>query len=452
MDSMETQLQGLAWVQKTFSLEPRWTVEPKSEAIKQTVQSLKPSSTVQVSFLAQGAFNKLYDVAIDNEVFIMRISLPVDPYCKTMSEVSTLDWISRTTNIPVPRVINYQSSRENPIGFEWIFMTKMPGKPLKEMWRSLTFDRKECLVGELAAYSCCLFQNKFRGIGNIYRVKPVLDSKLAKNIWPKINPVHSKTLSLSEKEEIPDDLLDVGRIVSMHFFWGSNILVQDVDRGPFGSSRDWISSRLFLSEKHNQSVLDNLPPGDLDSDDEAEADDATRTLKIIEKLRGLLPSVFSPGGSEPELSILFHDDLSSRNILVQDSGDLAAVLDWECVSVLPLWRACYYPALLEGRPRSLEPDVGRYKLGTETEPSDLYWEHLWEYELTLLREVFMDKMRMLEPEWVDVFDKSQRQRDFDTAVQNCDNEFVARHILAWIDDLTNEAENPQSLRGRIDRN
>ena len=161
MKPLEVQPPGLAWVQRTFNLEPQWTVEPDPQAIERTIQSLLPSSTVQVTFLAEGALNKIYDVKIDNEVFVMRVSLSVDPYYKTMSEVSTVEWISRTTNIPVPRVITYQSSRENPIGFEWILMTRMPGRPLKELWRSLSFSAKTSLVGEFAAYSSCLFRNQF---------------------------------------------------------------------------------------------------------------------------------------------------------------------------------------------------------------------------------------------------------------------------------------------------
>ncbi|KAJ5193155.1 hypothetical protein N7449_004359 [Penicillium cf. viridicatum] len=90
MKSLKVQSPGLAWVQRTFNLEPQWTVEPDPQAIEQTIQSLLPSSTVQVTFLAEGALNKLYDVKIDNEVFVMRVSLPVDQYYKTMSEVSTL--------------------------------------------------------------------------------------------------------------------------------------------------------------------------------------------------------------------------------------------------------------------------------------------------------------------------------------------------------------------------
>jgi hypothetical protein len=450
MKSLEVQPPGLAWVQKLFNLEPRWTVEPDSQAIEQTIQSLLPSSTVQVTFLAEGGLNKLYDVKIDNEVFVMRVSLPVDPYYKTMSEVSTMDWISRTTNIPVPRVITYQSSRENPIGFEWIIMTRMPGRTLKELWRSLSFSAKTSLVGEFAAYSSCLFRNQFRGIGNLYGTASIPnDSGLSEATWPARNPAYSNKSPLSEKEHLPTGLPDVGRIVSMHFFWGSHIL-QDVHRGPFTSSSDWITSRLSLSEQDCQSTLDNLPSGDLESDDEDDADDATRTLEIIGKLKTLLPSFFPPNGDNPEPSVLVHDDLSTRNILLHDNGELAAILDWECVSALPLWNACYYPAFLKGRPRRLEPDLRRYEPEASGEASDLYWEHVWEYEVTLLRDVFIDRMKSLEPGWVEVFRKSQRQRDFDLAVQNCDNEFVARHIRAWMNDVTAGVDNPRSLCDRID--
>lgn len=303
-----------------------------------------------MTFLAQGALNKIYDGKIDNEVFVMRVSLPVDPYYKTMSEVSTVNWISRTANIPVPRIITCQSSRENPIGFEWIIMTKMPGRPLKALWRSLSFSAKISLVGEVAAYSSCLFRNQLQGIGNLYTTISILkDSGLPEATWPAGNPAYSKKSSRSEKEHMPAALSDVGRIVSMHFFGGSHIF-QDVHRGPFTSSSDWITSRLSLIEKDCQSTLDNLPPGDLDSDDEADADDATRTLEIIGKLKTLLPSIFPLDGDNPEPSILVHDDLSSRNILFHDNGELAAILDWECVSALPLWNACNYPAFLQGRP------------------------------------------------------------------------------------------------------
>ncbi|KAK9857922.1 hypothetical protein MYU51_020307 [Penicillium brevicompactum] len=299
---LESQFEGLAWADKTFGPERQRTVEPDIRAIEQTIQSLRPESTVQVTFLVQGGFNKIYDVKINNELFIMRVSLPVDPDHKT-------------------------------------------------------------------------------GIGNTYKAASILgDSTTGEVTWPAEDQVHSNESPLPVKENVPGglsdtDLSDVGRIVSMHFFWGSNVL-QDVNRGPFGSSKDWITSRLSQNEKYCVSTLENLPSGELGRRDANKADDATRTLEIVRKLQTLLPSVFPPAGNHPEPPIMVHDDLSSQNILVHDSGELTAILDWECVSALPVWIARDYPAFLQEKARRIRPELGNYELGENGEPSELYWEHL----------------------------------------------------------------------------
>ncbi|KAK9320840.1 hypothetical protein V1517DRAFT_195653 [Lipomyces orientalis] len=450
MSSLESQLHGLVWVQKTFGLEPRWSFEPDIEAIRQTIQRFRLSSTVEVNFLVQGAFNKLYDLKLDDEMLIMRISLPVDPRYKTTSEVATVDWVHRTTNIPVPSIVSYQSSRNNLIGFEWILMTKMPGKPLAETWRSLSFAAKSRLVMEFAAYSSCLFRNQLRGIGNVYERSSLVEDSVSTEEGPPTREQVQVPLFTSPDTDCSARAVpEVSRIVSIQFFWGSHIY-QDIYRGPFPSSKDWISARLTLSEYDCHSILAKyLSVDDLDSDDGDEVEDATRTLRIIEKLRSLLSLVFPTNDQNPEQSIIFHDDLSRHNILIGKGGELAGVLDWECVSALPLWKACYYPSFLEGPPRRLEPNIGRYHRETNGEPSDLYWDHLWEYEATILRDVFIDEMKQLEPGWVDVFNTSQVQRDFDIAVQNCDNELVARHINEWIEDITTGKGNLWSLRDRI---
>lgn len=459
MSSPELQLHGLVWVEKAFDLEPQWTLEPDIEAIKQTIQSVRPSNTIEVTFITQGAFNKLYDVRIDDEVLIMRISLPVDPYYKTMSEVATVDWIQRTTNLPVPSIVSYQSSRDNLIGFEWILMTKIPGKPLGDKWTSLSFSAKSRLVRKLAAYSACLFRNQLRGIGNVYgRPHLVEGSASTENSLPTGEPIDVEK-SLPTQTPLSDEggtgfsaktVPEVGRIVSNQFFWGSRIH-QNIYRGPFRSSHDWIKARLVLSEIDCRSILAKYPAGvDLDSDDESDIDDATRTLNIVEKLKPLLSLVFPPNYNDPEPSIMLHDDLSRHNILVNEDGELSGVLDWECVSALPLWKACYYPSFLERRPRHSEPGIGRYRREANGEPSDLYWEHLQLYEVTVLRGVFTNEMKRLEPSWMEVFNKSQLQRDFDTAVNHCDTAFLARDIKRWIEDITAGKENFRSLRNRID--
>lgn len=129
--------------------------------------------------------------------------------------------------------------------------------------------------------------------------------------------------------------------------------------------------------------------------------------------------------------MLFHDDLNQHNILVDDRGVLTGVVDWECLSALPLWRACDYPSFLEGTPRNKEPHQKEYQetADADGEPNNLYWEHLMEYEMTQLRQYLLDEMLRLEPRWIEIFNESTARRDSYTAVQNCDDEFLARPIL-----------------------
>ena len=98
-------------------------------------------------------------------------------------------------------------------------MTRMPGRPLKELWHSLSFSAKTSLVGEFAAYSSCLFQNQLQGIGNLYRTA-LNDSTLSEATWPAGNPAYSNNSLLSGKEHSHTGLPYVGKIVSMHLFGG----------------------------------------------------------------------------------------------------------------------------------------------------------------------------------------------------------------------------------------
>jgi hypothetical protein len=265
-----------------------------------------------------------------------------------------------------------------------------------------------------------------RGIGNIYPT--------------------STTDSLTKENKY-----DVERIVSMQFFWGDHIH-QDVARGPFRSSKDWINSRLAFHENDcKKSIAIYNEKGDLNSDGDEYLEDAQRTLKILEKLKPIIEQLFPDNSDFPEPSILFHDDISKHNILVSEDGQLAGVIDWECVSVLPLWKACECPAFLLSRPRDKEPDRSRYWHDENGDPDDLYWDHLMNYEQTKLRHYFLEEMRRLESLWMDVYESSQLQRDFEVALQSCDDEFRAKDISAWVEDVISGKPEIPSLSSRFYR-
>jgi hypothetical protein len=162
---------GLAWAKDRLSLHPTWTVQPTVVSIISTLKTTIGShQEYGVRFLHEGAYNKLYEVSFGDEFFIMRVSLPVCPRSKTESEVATLEWVYQHTNLPVPRVKAYDSSRNNPLGFEWILMTKIEGKPLSECWRSMRTGARERLVKQIAAFTASTFQQPFHdGVGSIYK-------------------------------------------------------------------------------------------------------------------------------------------------------------------------------------------------------------------------------------------------------------------------------------------
>jgi hypothetical protein len=175
------------------------------------------------------------------------------------------------------------------------------------------------------------------------------------------------------------------------------------------------------------------------SDDEDDFEEAERTKIILERLLTLLPTVFPENEHEPH--IIFHDDLSKQNALVHDSGDITAVVDWECVSALPLWRAYQMPKMQHGRIRA--DMTYRLDAGCQAEPgiadvdkrglSDLYWEPLLEYERGQLRPLFQSEMELLRPGWMEVYKPAGLKRDFELAVQNADTSWVGRAIRCWIE-------------------
>ena len=456
---------GLEWVRNgIWGSEPRWTVDPDEDAIRQTAASSLDLTTAHcdIEFLAQGAFNKVYVVTFpekEKEV-IARVTLPVDPKWKTLSEVATLQWVRDNTSLPVPEILSYQADRTSAIGFEWIVMSKMPGRSLGDRWRDVTFSAKGEIVRRLAVFCSDTFRAQLRGIGNLF-----LDD----------------TGSVPGSSAQDRDPFCVQRIVSSEFIWDSHIHAQ-VSRGPFQSSRDWLLARLLLAEIEYHESLSRLQrvtpedeggenepeegeektnkPGREEKDgkdrdqneDEDELEDLENTMDIISRLRRHLDDFFPPPGPdlEPERTMILHDDLSRQNTLVDDHGNLTAVVDWECISAVPLWFACQFPPVLQGKPRDEEPVKAQYQHEEDGNVVELFWEHLDDYELMQLRRVFLAEMERLQPEWVKIFESSQRQRDFDLAVSSCSDPFLIRRIRNWLDDVEKGVQGFEGLEERID--
>lgn len=227
------------------------------------------------------------------------------------------------------------------------------------------------------------------------------------------------------------------------FFWHDNIHL-DVPRGPFSSAGEWLKAILLIKE-HGARLIIVKYSGDavIDSDDEFYLDKAQTALKIIDGVRPLIGKILPSNTLEAEPSMLLHQYLSVHNILVDDSGALTGIIDWQCIAAVPVWSACCYPRFLNFSWRENKPEREGYWAEDDGEPNELYRHHMEEYECHLLRSIFLEEMERLEPGWVGTFNKSELKVDLEEAVVNCVSEvgFIVsrnRELLEWIDKVNAE--------------
>ncbi|EPS44173.1 hypothetical protein H072_1869 [Dactylellina haptotyla CBS 200.50] len=346
--------------------------------------------------------------------WILRVTLPVDPVYKTASEVATLKLVASYTSLPVPPVAAYwdgtdsDSSADKSLGLEWIIMGKLPGITLSDAWTDIDLDMKIGIVESIAdklheLYECK--EARFSALGNIYGKQEL------------------------QKPSLSEAPYSIGRIVSMAFFWDQR-LQQPVNRGPFSSSAEWLTSRLQLVEQECNDILES---DQTDSDDKKDAEYFKSTVQRLTK-----QMKFFCQPLEENIFVLHHDDLNSHNILIDPvSGALTGILDWECVSAVPIWKSCQLPHFLANEwTRDVKPALGEYQ-EADGSVSSLYPEHLKEWEVTVLAEYFLKRMESKNSDWINVYRSSERIRDFDFAIKNCDNLFMASKIVKWLDVLEN---------------
>lgn len=259
----------------------------------------------------------------------------------------------------------------------------------------------------------------------------------------------------------------MGRIATLPFVQGIRINFANAERGPFRSSRDWLTAQLLVIQldcKHTLEEIkshfrnklvtgagqsrsdktkeqdesdtrmeqdDNRPQHQDDTDDDEYLErDTFSTFYLVERLLLLLPN-FIPKSDTTSLerSTLFHHDLNLQNNFVDREGKITAILDWENTVCLPAWAACDLPSFLDEQPRQSVPDPKDFDRGLEEE---MYKESLMQYQPTKLREKFLTYMKSRRSLWVEIYENSNVERDFLRAVQLCDCGPSKRDISRWL--------------------
>ncbi|KIL94005.1 hypothetical protein FAVG1_02567 [Fusarium avenaceum] len=381
-------------------VEEGWSVDPTPEDIKNTLQPVYPNSDIHVEFFSAGAYNKLYQVTIDvHETYLLRVSLPVDPVYKTSSEIATLKFVAGISEIPIPLPVMACTHRDTPTGLEWIMMTKLDGVTLHNVWPRLNHLQKSHAVRQIAFFQLSLFTKKFYRIGNLY----------------------------PETSHAPQ------RIVSIPFFQGGRAWKVN-NRGPFPNSSQWIYARLNLQRRDAwytmTKYLRQKGDGSLTQQD---YDRALYTSQLCRRIFPFIARFFPENGNTLEQTVLHHDDLHANNILANDLGTITGIVDWECVSTVPLWKACFYPKFLYDPPRHT-PEESSFQ-----DPEFLASQD------NLLRSVFLAEMERMSPVWMQIYRTSACKRDLSFAVDKIGSEDKQSYIASWLSNLESNQAGPSLL-------
>ncbi|GAB1313395.1 hypothetical protein MFIFM68171_03605 [Madurella fahalii] len=321
-------------------LERYWAGEADHTAWIPVIRSLLAAhfpefADAEITYFAAGTFHRLYRIVDPSSarVYLFRVAIPVDPVFKTESEVATMTYVRRHTSIPVPRVFAFSSSDNNELGHEWILMEMLPGVSLRSVWGRMPYDANAKLFVDLAEYVNELLALRFSTLGNIYF------ADVAGKLFPQEpslnNPTgDADTIDIGIK---PNSGFVISRIVTQEFFFDKRVHL-NASRGPFQTAREWVDARLDLLRQRVQNLsVDPTEEYYCDNDRELEKN-WVRIDTILRRLEDLAPHLVSPENGPEDVGVLWHDDLSEHNLLVDPKTfKLIGIIDWESVSIVPAY-------------------------------------------------------------------------------------------------------------------
>ncbi|KAI1781012.1 hypothetical protein F4818DRAFT_436206 [Hypoxylon cercidicola] len=293
----------------------------------------------------------------------MRIALPVLPGIKVMSEVTTMQFVRRRTNIPVPQVYMYNASSTNQLGYEWILMEHMPGQPFAEVQDSLSdgdwrleykFSKgpfrnlRDFLSSFAEATYIELHDPRHRAIAELDYPRTDIELQDFEALANSDNPGKARYakeyLRIETSKERDNRRAQVVK---------DKARLEELLDGPFlkhwsgvrDQARDYQSDQTTTLRQYHALAT---APVSLTASRYSFKYFSEHQL-AIEKLIGIInshvPSTVLPHDS----TVLQHWDINGGNVLVDGStGQPTALLDWEQIYTVPLTlTGPYYPKVFE---------------------------------------------------------------------------------------------------------
>jgi len=142
-----------------------------TELKKAAAAAVHKDSTKVHSFskLAEGGFNRAFELTIDGISVIARLPYPstYPMHLTVASEVATINLV-RSYGVPAPKILAYSATSDNAVGSEYIIMEKVNGRDLGDIWYELSESERLKVLSQVGKLESVLFSISLPAYGSIY--------------------------------------------------------------------------------------------------------------------------------------------------------------------------------------------------------------------------------------------------------------------------------------------
>jgi len=232
---------------------------------------------------------------------ILRISGNHVAAIKTENEAATLSWLRQHTGIPVPDVLAYDVTLNNPLEREFMLLNRCPGVAVSDIYSTLSDTQLDSLINQLIDIQSELHTHEFYAIGGLAH-----SSSSPSTIIPG--------LILDEHFWLTPDITTYFPTQTFH---SMNAL------GPFPN---YVSYTTASTQKHIHAIRLNSS--------------LAKHKDLLPRLSAFLLILPSHAEILNDVPIrLAHKDLHFANILVDPTTmRITAILDWEFAGTVPFPR------------------------------------------------------------------------------------------------------------------
>jgi aminoglycoside phosphotransferase (APT) family kinase protein len=269
------------------------------QAILQLLDSInipRPASVRRWS--TEGEYHSIWLLVYPNSPardLVLRISGTHLPRIKTENEVAIMTWVAQNTKIPIPQVVRYDSSTNNPIRHEYTIITRAPGNTLDAEWPHSNQDQRNAVLDSLADYLAELHKVEWQHIGGLrFQNDAIVPGPvLEESFW-----------------QVPD----IARLWPRETIESLNI------SGPFSSYVEYITAHM---QKYSYAIRRHEAFGSMHY--------------LLPRIDRFIHAIHRDADALNKVKFrLAHKDLHFSNIMYdRTSHTITGILDWEFSGIVP---------------------------------------------------------------------------------------------------------------------